>query len=71
MRNAPKTHGPGHWLCWKCFDTVTNHPKWKNRMWITLPNYRSKGGPCASCHRVVKYGERAAKVMLDAPVSIF
>ena len=71
MRNKRKTNGPGYWLCWKCFDTVTNHSLWKNRMWITPSDYRSKGGLCASCHRVVKYGKRAAKVTLDAPVSTF
>ncbi len=71
MRNKRKTNGPGHWLCWSCFDAVTNSSQWKNAMWITPSDYLSKGGPCASCHKVVKPGERAAKVTLNAPVSTF
>jgi hypothetical protein len=71
VRNKRPIHGPGHWLCWPCFDTVTNSPLWKNEMWITKPNpkqYISTGGPCARCKRMVKAGEKAAKVTLDAPL---
>jgi len=71
VRNKSKVHGPGHWLCWGCFDIVTNHPDWKNDMWITKPNpgqYYSKGGPCYRCGRIVKPGEKAAKVTVNAPV---
>jgi len=66
-----KKHGPGYWLCWTCFDVVTNNPRWNNDMWITPPNYKSLGGKCDSCHRIVLAGEQAAKVTIDAPVSTF
>ena len=73
MRNKSKANGPGHWLCWSCFDHVSNTPAFDaGRQWITKPNpgpYRSKGGPCARCKVIVKYGEKAAKVTLETDIT--
>lgn len=64
-----KNHGPGFWLCWECAMHITNSVEFKSRWWIALPEgYRSKGGKCADCGRVVYPGERAAKVTEDAAV---
>ncbi len=66
---AKRKHGPGLWLCWPCADIVTNGADWQNRMWIPLPaGYRSKGGKCARCQRVVLPGQKAAKVAQDTPL---
>lgn len=69
MRNKSKINGPGHWLCWSCFNAVSDNPDFNaGRQWVTKPNpgqYLSKGGPCARCHKVVKHGEPAAKVTVD------
>ncbi len=66
-----KQHGPGMWLCWACANEVTNHPDWEHHMWIGLPKgYRSKGGPCAACGRLVRPGEKCAKVTVDAPIPV-
>lgn len=65
-----KKHGPGWWVCHACLAVVTEHPDWENRMLIPLPaGYRSKGGKCARCERVVPPGARAWKVTDAARVT--
>lgn len=67
---ARKKHGPGYWVCDGCLDVITEHPGWVNKWLILLPKgYRSKGGKCARCERLVTPGERAWKVMVDAAVT--
>ncbi len=63
---ARKKHGPGMWLCWACVDIVTNDPGWDDKMWIW--SGKSKGGPCHRCKKMVRAGDKAAKVTMDAPI---
>jgi len=65
-KRPKKKHGPGFWVCWACADIITNGPLWKNKMWIW--SGLSQGGPCARCKKLIKAGQHAAKVTLDAPL---
>jgi len=66
-RWQPRATGPGLWLCWPCFDHVSNHETWRTEYWISPPGYRSKGGVCErDSNHYVGAGDRAAKVTVDA-----
>lgn len=70
------SHGPGNWVCWACFEIVSNHPDFKPKMRFidTGPpsyglDYRAKiNAPCKRCGNMIYVGQLAQKLTLDAPL---
>ncbi len=68
-------HGPGHWLCFSCFEKVSDHPDWKPKMRLidTGPpdfgmEYRAKlNQPCARCKKMIWKGDKTQKVDINTP----
>ncbi len=67
-------HGPGTYICWPCFDHVTNHPTWHNDKRIILGkgppdfgfDYRAqRNAPCGRCREMIHIGDRTQKVTKD------
>lgn len=69
------THGPGNYVCWTCFDIVSNHPDFKPKMRLidTGPpdygmDYRAKhNAPCKRCKAMIYIGNKTQKMALDTP----
>ena len=70
-------HGPGNYVCWDCFDIISNLPEYKNSMRLidTGPpdfglDYRAKiQAPCKRCGETIYKGQRTQKMSVDTPFS--
>ncbi len=67
-------HGPGTYICWSCFDLVSNLPTWHDGKRIELTkdppdfgyDYRAKrNAPCGRCGVMIHIGDKTQKVTLD------